>query len=127
MRTIIQLCIMNIIIIYVQLENIYYSKMIVDECPYYLYANSESQECEECADGKFKDKNKNECTESIPDGNVQIQVIVIEDDEEKEKDYKVYDKCYETCLHCNKPSDDENNQECKIKYKKWCEINQQKN
>ena len=69
-------------------------------------------ECEECGDGKFKDKNKNECTESIPDGNVQIQVIVIEDDEEKE--YKVYDKCYETCLHCNKPSDDESNQECTL-------------
>ena len=29
-------------------------------------------------------------------------------------DYKVYDKCYETCLHCNKPSDDGNNQECTL-------------
>ena len=26
----------------------------VEECPYYLYANSESQEC---ADGKYKNKN----------------------------------------------------------------------
>ena len=81
----------------------------VDECPYYLYANSFIRECEECADGKFKDKNNNECTESIPDGNVQLQIIQIEDDEEEEKDYKVYDKCYETCLHCN--LEDENNQE----------------
>ena len=86
----------------------------VEECPYYLYANSESQECEECADGKYKNKNKNECTESIPDGNVQIKVIITEEEEEIEKEYKVYDECYETCLHCNKPSDDITNQECTL-------------
>ena len=26
----------------------------VDECPYYLYANSLIRECEECGDGKYK-------------------------------------------------------------------------
>ena len=51
----------------------------VHECPYYLYANDDLRKCEECLSG-YKNKNANECTETIPNGNVQIDVILYDDD-----------------------------------------------
>ena len=49
----------------------------VHECPYYLYTNDTSRKCEECPSGTYKNKNANECTETIPNGNVQIDVILM--------------------------------------------------